>query len=121
MTDDARKLIAWLREAADELETAQHVLDVYSADDASADGTPYSLGARIAHALDKVGELAVVGRPTLWGYPVTLSAGARVTLPGDERVTLDLELARSPSGVPYLRLDFDAAAEVLNARKRANP
>lgn len=45
---DAEKMVAWVREAADELENAHAMLDVLGAPAKSKDGTPYSLAARIA-------------------------------------------------------------------------
>jgi hypothetical protein len=48
---DRETLPTWLREAADELEKAHRILDDLGAPEASPDGTPLSLAARIGAQL----------------------------------------------------------------------
>ena len=51
---DHEKLIAWLREAADELEKTHRVLYEMNVPENAPDGTPYSLAARVALLADMV-------------------------------------------------------------------
>lgn len=53
-TDDADELIAWVREAADELERAHRILDDAGAYRNAEDGIPLTLALRIAVALDTI-------------------------------------------------------------------
>lgn len=47
MSEDAIKIVAWLREAADELEKAHRLLDDLGVPEGSTPKIPYSLAARI--------------------------------------------------------------------------
>jgi protoheme ferro-lyase len=51
VAEDHEALVAWLREAADELENAHLGLDAHGVPQHAADGTPYTLAARIALCL----------------------------------------------------------------------
>lgn len=63
----------------------------------------------------------LVARCELWGVPATLVAQAFVTLPGDERVPVELELTHSLLGTQILKLGMQGVREVIEARELSNP